>query len=105
MGVDFGKSRLPLLSFLSIKLSCNGGPFCINLGNLSVDLQLNLVGFSLAEHADVSRYDYWDLGVDIDTNDLFVNYNLWTIRDGLGGCIEVLLGSIPGRSLCLNCLL
>ena len=105
MGVDFGKSRLPLLGFLLAKLSCDGSLFCVNLSDLSIDLQLNSVSFGLAEHADVSSYDYWDFGVDIDTNNLFVDGKLRTISDGLVGCIQVCLSSIPVHSLCRNCLL
>ena len=73
MGAGIGVSRLALLSFLFVKLSCNGSPFCVNLGNLSVDLKLDSVGFSLAKHADVSRYNYWDFSVGINTDNLFVN--------------------------------
>jgi hypothetical protein len=72
---------------------------------LSIDLQLNSVSFSLAEHADVSSYDYWDFGVDINTDNLFVDGKLWTIRDRLVGCIQVCLGGILVHSLCRNCLL
>ena len=105
VGSDVGVSRLALLGFLLVKLSCNGSLFCVNLSNLSIDLLLNFVSFSLAEHTDVSSYDYWDFGVDIDLYNLFVDDKLWTISDGLVGCIQVSLGSISVRSLCSNCLL
>ena len=105
MAVDFAHSRLALLSFLFLKLSCNGGLFCINLGNLSIDLQLDFVCFSLAKHVNWSSLDYWDFGVSVNTDNLFVNYKLWAISNGLIGCVEFFLGCISGRSLCLNCLL
>ena len=105
VGSGIGVSRLALLRFLFVELCLDCGLFCINLGNLSVDLQLDPVGLSLAEHVDVGRRDYWDFGVDINFDDRLVDDDLWTISDGLSGGIKVLLGSIPVRRLCLNCLL
>ena len=66
-------SRLVLLCFVLVDSVCNGGPFCINLGDLCVDLLLDLVGLGLAEHANIGSLHHLDIGIDVNTDNLLID--------------------------------